>query len=363
MSISTPQFSPIPVNIITGALGAGKTTAIAQLLAAKPPHEHWVIVLNEFTDTGIDTLTLAAAARGAYDLRTIPGGCLCCTGEEDFRRQLTSLLAQPPEHWPARIIIEPSGIAHPGVVIEELRGFQRSGVVQLLSTIALVNAESWSDPPSLTELVMEQVDAADVVLLSKAELVQVQSHESFMSWAQSLFPAKRYVGLCAQGLLPSEALDPPVAKHEFEIRLRPSTHTKLHSNLHTDVHLHEHSPDTVDVELTWVDQPVQAKVLQLLDRQACGWVVPSSVLFDLSQLELMLADDALWHGVERFKAILRTGVESWHLLQRWGQQSAISPSTWRQDSRIEVQLAEGVVTEWQQWHARWQQLCERCPIS
>jgi len=359
MTASSSHPSPIPVNIITGELGAGKTTAIARLLAAKPPQEHWVIVLNEFTDTGIDTLTLAAAARGAYDLRTIPGGCLCCTGEEDFRRQLTALLAQPPDQWPARIIIEPSGIAHPGVVIEELRGFQRSGVLQLLSTIALVNAESWSSAQSLTALAAEQVDAADVVLLSKADLAQPQNHEVFMAWAQSLFPAKRYMGLCVQGQLPAEALHPPPAEHEFQIKLRPVLHSKNQSVAVP----HAHAPEYAKFALSWVEQPVQAKVLQLLGRQACGWMVPATVLFDVTQLELILADETVWQGVERFKAILRTGVERWHLLQRWGQHSSMTPSTWRQDSRIEVQLAEGHTTDWQHWHVRWQQLCERCPIS
>jgi G3E family GTPase len=57
----------IPDNIITGALGAGKTTAIAQLLASKAAREPWLVILNEFTDTGIDALTLATSARGAYE--------------------------------------------------------------------------------------------------------------------------------------------------------------------------------------------------------------------------------------------------------------------------------------------------------
>jgi G3E family GTPase len=104
--------SPIPVNIITGALGAGKTTAIARLLASKPAAEFWLVILNEFTDTGIDAVTLAAAARGAYDVRMIPGGCLCCTGEEDFRRQLSGVLNLPPHSNPPAVI-EPSGIGHP----------------------------------------------------------------------------------------------------------------------------------------------------------------------------------------------------------------------------------------------------------
>src|SRR5882757_1796133 len=207
----------IPVNIITGALGAGKTTAIAQLLASKPVREAWVVILNEFTDTGIDALTLASSARGAYDVRMIPGGCLCCTGEEDFRRQLSGLLAAPAHAQPARILIEPSGVAHPGAIVDELRGFERSGAVRLMSTIALIESHAAQYLLSLTELVREQVDAADVVVLSKAELANDITRERFITWANELFPVKRYVGLSERGTLPELALNPPPQLFSFEV--------------------------------------------------------------------------------------------------------------------------------------------------
>ena len=60
---------PIPAWVVTGPLGCGKTTLIAGLLAAKPAQERWAVLLNEFSDAGIDALTVAAAARGPYDVR------------------------------------------------------------------------------------------------------------------------------------------------------------------------------------------------------------------------------------------------------------------------------------------------------
>ena len=343
------------MNIITGHLGAGKTTAIARLLATKPVAARWVVILNEFTDSGIDTLTLAAAAQGAYDLRMIPGGCLCCTGEEDFRQQLSALLAQPSDQLPLRILIEPSGIAHPGFIVEELRGFERSGALQLCSTIALLDAQTWSVNAGLEAVMAEQVNAADVVLLSKAELAAESTHQQFMQWAQSLFPAKRYVGLSIKGELPAAALSPPEAVFDFEMRFRPLQRAPEHS--------HDHATQDLTQNLAWCHQSVKARALSLLGRQACGWMVPASLLFDLRQLQELLAQQELWQGVERFKALLRTGVERWHLVQRWGRQYSIEVSTWRQDSRIELQLAEGVGADWQVWHLRWETLCELCPIA
>ncbi|MGE0115869.1 MAG: GTP-binding protein [Steroidobacteraceae bacterium] len=348
----------IPVNIITGALGAGKTTAIARLLAGKPLDESWLVILNEFTDTGIDTLTLAAAARGAYDVRMIPGGCLCCTGEEDFRRQLSGLLALPVGQWPTRILIEPSGIGHPGAIVEELRTFERSGALRLHSTIALLDAQHNADWSALDAVTRAQVDAADVLLLSKADLADEALQQSFLSWAKRLFPAKRFVASCMQGVIPMAALSPPPAVFEFELPVRPLLHAQAHRTAH------DHSPQVVERQLRWSDRIVQARVQRLLGREACGWLMPASLLFKLPSLQALLeSDDSCWQGVERFKSVLRTGVDRWHLLQRWGRQHSIAECNWSQDCRIEVQLAEGVQVDWSLWDWRWQSLSEPCPVE
>ncbi len=62
-------------NLITGFLGSGKTTTIRHLLAHKPEHERWAVLVNEFGEIGIDGALLADS--GAV-LKEIPGGCMCC---------------------------------------------------------------------------------------------------------------------------------------------------------------------------------------------------------------------------------------------------------------------------------------------
>lgn len=340
----------IPVNIITGALGAGKTTAIARLLADKPATEFWLVILNEFTDTGIDTLTLAAAAHGAYDVRMIPGGCLCCTGEEDFRRQMTGVLTQPESTWPMRILIEPSGIGHPGAIVDELRLFERGKSVQLHSTIALLDAQR-ADFDALDATTQAQVDAADVVLLSKAELADAATQAAFSAWAESLFPRKRLVALSEHGLIPAQALAPSPALFSFDQRIRSTLHQSEHAHA-----LITHR------ELQLANVTVQAKAQALLGREACGWIIPSQIMFELSKLDSLLTSASDWQGVERFKAVLRTDIDRWHLLQRWGTQGSITECNWRQNSRIEVQLAEGHAANWAVWDERWQRISQLCPI-
>ena len=93
---------PIPVNIITGVLGVGKTTAIRHLISQRPPHEKWAIVVNEFGALGIDGAVLDTAggldsASGGGDdggvvVREVAGGCLCCAVAAPFTVAVTQVL-------------------------------------------------------------------------------------------------------------------------------------------------------------------------------------------------------------------------------------------------------------------------------
>ena len=324
----------VPVNIICGALGAGKTTAIANLLANKPVDESWVVILNEFTDTGIDALTLAAAARGSYDVRMIPGGCLCCTGEEDFRRQLSALLSQAV--LPSRILIEPSGVGHPGGLIEELRVFENSGAIKLVSTIVLIESRRIDELDQLPALMRDQVDAADVVLLSKAELADADTRERFMQWAQLLFPSKKYIGLSENGSVLQEALSPTATQTRFSLLLRKFDHQ------------HEHV-EVVERDVIIGSVVAHARAHYYLQRHACGWIIPPTVIFDLEKVTTPLNKLSLLHDVERMKAVLRTGIDRWYLVQYWQSQMELREIAWRQDSRVEAQMNKCAASNWQAW--------------
>lgn len=197
--------APIPAWVVTGPLGCGKTTLIAGLLAAKPADEHWAVLLNEFTDAGIDALTVAAAARGPYDVRLIPGGCLCCAGEADFRRTLQELVAGP---RPARILVEPSGIGHPAGIVEELLAHQAAGGILLEGVLGLVDPASLAAGASTDgasvrderdELALATAEIADVLALAKADLATPAQIAAFEARAAALFPAKRRIGQVVQG--------------------------------------------------------------------------------------------------------------------------------------------------------------------
>src|SRR6202050_5058936 len=127
--------------VITGSFGSGKTTAIRWLMAHKPEAELWVVILNEFTDAGIDALSVAQVARGNYDVRLVAGGCLCCVGEFEFGKQLRDLLRN---FKPAKVLIEPSGAGHAADIVDTLALYETQRALQLDSVICLVDPQDAS---------------------------------------------------------------------------------------------------------------------------------------------------------------------------------------------------------------------------
>src|SRR6202046_346953 len=123
--------------VITGSFGSGKTTAIRWLMATKPESELWVVILNEFTDAGIDALSVAQSARGNYDVRLVAGGCLCCVGELEFAKQLRDILRN---FNPARLLIEPSGAGHAADIVDALSVYESQRALRLDSVVCLIDS-------------------------------------------------------------------------------------------------------------------------------------------------------------------------------------------------------------------------------
>lgn len=162
--------APIPVNIITGFLGAGKTTAIQHLLRHKPAGEHWAVLVNEFGEVGIDGSLLGGlfGADDGYSVREVSGGCMCCTSALGMHVALNRLLV---EERPDRLLIEPTGLGHPHEIAALLAGdFYRDWLTPG-ATLTLVDARTVVDPRYYEHpLYVAQLLQADRVIASKADL-------------------------------------------------------------------------------------------------------------------------------------------------------------------------------------------------
>ena len=155
------QLSPVPVTVVTGFLGAGKTTLVNRWLSDFVRGEVAVVV-NEHGEVGVDGELLAARVRMLVE---ITGGCVCCTTQGELVRALEDLASREPR--PKRILVETSGAASPSGV---LRAIARGGwleAMELDGVITVVDATRVDDLAT-HDLAVEQVGFADVLVLSRA---------------------------------------------------------------------------------------------------------------------------------------------------------------------------------------------------
>lgn len=354
----------IPVWVVTGPLGVGKTTLIAQLFANKPAAEDWVVLLNEFTDAGIDALTVAAAARGAFDVRLVPGGCLCCAGEADFRRNLLELIH---ERRPARIVVEPSGIGHPVGIVEELLAHEARGELRLEWVLGLLDSSHLSAlDPGAASVAAAAVQIADAVLLTKADIIEPAARSRFFAGVERLYPPKRWSGVIQDGVLPSDLFEsmlfPPARSAG---RVRQVSHHHEHHEHHEHHGSREQAGrhDDSQDELVTLGEGERRSIIRL-GRPGARWVFPRSVAFSRSRLAAVFVAGAAPLGVEageleRFKAVVRIAEDEWILLQWAEGMLSMSETAWRRDNRLELQCRPGSA-----WSAEtWDQLWLRCQVS
>ncbi len=170
MNSESSKIQAVPVNIITGFLGVGKTTAITQLLKHKPTDERWAVLVNEFGEIGVDGSLLQGnhGEETGIFIREVPGGCMCCSAGLPMHIALNQLLARAKPH---RLLIEPTGLGHPFEVLEELSAEHYKSVLDIQKTITLVDARKLQDNRYTDHATFnQQIEIADVVIGNKVDL-------------------------------------------------------------------------------------------------------------------------------------------------------------------------------------------------
>ena len=158
-------MNKIPVNIITGFLGAGKTTAIINLLRQKTSDEQWAIIINEFGKISIDTQTLQSStvAGNVYD---ISGGCICCSAKGYFHENLTEIINTGKY---SRIIIEPSGLGGVDMVSEIV--VSNDNLI-LMPKICLVDIQLMKNERiQRLPIYRNQITKSEIIIFTKCDLV------------------------------------------------------------------------------------------------------------------------------------------------------------------------------------------------
>lgn len=177
------RISAVPTNIITGFLGAGKTTSILHLLKQKPVSERWAILVNEFGDIGIDgSLFQGNHTEGdGVFIREVPGGCMCCTAGLPMQVALNQLLQRA---RPDRLLIEPTGLGHPIEILQTLADNHYRPILTLQKTLTLVDARQLADSRYTShDIFKQQIAIADVIVGNKQDLYGPGDREALQAYA------------------------------------------------------------------------------------------------------------------------------------------------------------------------------------
>ncbi|NIB43051.1 GTP-binding protein [Pseudomaricurvus alkylphenolicus] len=322
-------LNSIPTNIITGFLGAGKTTAIRHLLKTKPNDEKWAVLVNEFGEVGIDGALLSA---DGIAVKEVPGGCMCCAVGLPSKAALNELIQT---HHPDRILIEPTGLAHPQQVVKQFSGPEYQSLLDMQAVICLIDPWSLSQEKFLElPAFHSQIELADILIATKADMATEEQLARFESFCQQLQPAKAHTGVVSHGQLDWRWLSRP---HNG---VQPSGQPTKRSHAHTGV---VQSPE-----------PDQSPVSKLERREnqaefgySCGWLMPEHYVFDHQALISLL--ECL--PVPRIKGVLRTQ-NGWHIVNRMRATVSVERLENGRDSDARLEMIHTEPCHWEQIEAQ-----------
>lgn len=198
-------MTPIPANLITGFLGVGKTTAVIDLLRRKDPRQKWAVLVNEYGTVSVDDAFIEGEAAEGVSVRSVAGGCFCCTTAPMLPVALHFLLQ---EMRPDRLLIETSGLGHPAALVDTLRK-SYADRIELRASIGIVTPADFAAPGMIDSnpVFRDQVQLSDVLVLNKMDTATPELIADFQRWANGLFPPKLLIAATSQGRLEEGWLD------------------------------------------------------------------------------------------------------------------------------------------------------------
>jgi cobalamin biosynthesis protein CobW len=250
------NLAKVPATIVTGFLGAGKTTLVRHVMS-QAAGRRIAIIVNEFGSLGIDgDLLRSCGIPGCEEdnIVELANGCICCTVADDFIPTMQALLdrPEPPEH----ILIETSGLALPKPLIKAFNWpairsrVTVDGVVTVVDGPAVAAGRFADDPEAvaaqraaddnldhdnpLAEVYEDQLSAADLVVLNKADLLDEAALATLRAAIAAQIPRQVKVVAAREGALDIAVLLGIGAAAEDDLAARPSHHDGADDHEHDD---------------------------------------------------------------------------------------------------------------------------------
>ena len=250
------ELTKLPVTVITGFLGSGKTTLIRNLIK-NPGGNRLAVIVNEFGDVGVDGEILKSCAIPecpAENIFELANGCICCTVADDFIPTIETLMELDPK--PDHILIETSGLALPKPL---LKAFDWPGIrskITVDGVIALADAEAVADgrfasniaaveaqrdadesldhETPLSEVFQDQISCADIILLTKTDLVKPEGVCKARDIIEKESPINLPIIEVLEGSIDTRVILGLQAAAEDDLQKRPSHHDDPHDHDHED---------------------------------------------------------------------------------------------------------------------------------
>ncbi|MEH2534271.1 cobalamin biosynthesis protein CobW [Bradyrhizobium sp. AZCC 1588] len=250
------SLAKVPVTVVTGFLGSGKTTLIQHLIT-NANGKKLAVLVNEFGSEGVDGEILKSCADAncpAENIVELANGCICCTVADDFIPAIEQLLAR--QVRPDHILIETSGLALPKPLLKAFDWPKIRSRITVDGVIALADAEAVAagrfapDPDAveaqraaddsldhetpLSEVFEDQIACADIVLLTKADLAGSAGLEAAKAAIEAEMPRRVPMLTVVDGAVDARVILGLEAAAEDDLAARPSHHDGEDEHEHND---------------------------------------------------------------------------------------------------------------------------------
>ncbi|MDB6179798.1 cobalamin biosynthesis protein CobW [Paracoccus fistulariae] len=278
------NLEKIPVTVITGFLGSGKTTLIGKLMQ-NPGGKRLAVVVNEFGDVGVDGDILKGCAIPGCpeeNIVELANGCICCTVADEFIPTIEALMALDPR--PDHILIETSGLALPKPLLKAFDWPDIRSRITVDGVIALADAEavaagrfapdvaavdrqrladdSLDHETPLSEVFEDQIACADIILLTKPDLAGADGVAQAKALINAELPRPLPIIEVAEGTVDPRVILGLGAAAEDDLAARPSHHDGAEDHEHDDF-------ESVVIAIPELTDPAElvARVTELAQRQ------------------------------------------------------------------------------------------------